>query len=125
MLVWGALPVVTYTSPVLVGPKMESEEYEIESSCRTVISVDLSRHGPHGESADPKPSAASSEEEKLAACILLIGLQIKRLSGAQQRKLNRQKNKKEGTCMERKPRKAPTSGERSEAGSSGGVRRPH
>jgi hypothetical protein len=36
------------------------------------------------------------------------------------------KKKKEGTWMERKPpRKAPTSGDRSELGSSGGVKRPH
>jgi hypothetical protein len=31
-LVQGALPVVTYISPMLVGPYMESEEIETESS---------------------------------------------------------------------------------------------
>jgi hypothetical protein len=56
---------------------MESKEFEIESSQGTVISVDLSWQDPHGESADPKPSAASLEEEKLAAGISLIGLQTK------------------------------------------------
>jgi hypothetical protein len=55
-----------------------------------------------------------------------MGMQTKRHSGAQRRKLNREKKKKEGTWMERKPpRKSHTSGDRSGAGSSGGVKRPH
>ena len=46
---------------------------------------------------EPKPSAASSDEEKLVAGISMIGLQIKRLSGAQQRKLIQERKMKEGT----------------------------
>jgi hypothetical protein len=103
---------------------MESEEFEIESSQGTVTSAYLSWQDPYEDSADPKPSVASLEEEKFVTGVSLIGLQTKRLSGAQQRKLNRQK--KEGTWMERKPpSKDPKSGDRSEAQSSGGVKRPH
>jgi hypothetical protein len=68
----------------------------------------------------PTQNPAASSGEKLAAGVSLIRLQTKRLSGAQWRKLNREKKKKEGTWMERKhPSKAPKSGDRSEAGSSG------
>jgi hypothetical protein len=105
---------------------MESEEFETESSHGTVTSVDLLRQDPTEESAEPKPSVASPEEEKLATGVSAIGLKIKRLSGAQRRKLNREKKKKEGTWMERKPpSKYPKSGARSDAGSIGSVKRPH
>jgi hypothetical protein len=44
----------------------------------------------------------------------------------QWRKLNKEKKIKEGTWMKRiPPSKDPKSGERREAGSSGGVKRPH
>jgi hypothetical protein len=105
---------------------MESEEFETESSQGTVTSVDLLRQDPIEESADPKPTVASSEEEKLATGVSAIGMKTKRLTGAQRRKLNKEKKIKEGTWMKTiPPSKDHKSGERSEAGSSGGVERPH
>jgi len=48
--------------------------------------ADLSPQEPHSEVADAMPSVASSDEERLAAGISTIGLQIKRLSGAQRKR---------------------------------------
>jgi hypothetical protein len=56
----------------------------------------------------------------------MIGLQTKRLSGAQQKRLTRERKMKEGTLTEKKPpRKTPSSQEKGVVGSSGGVQRPH
>jgi len=56
----------------------------------------------------------------------MIGLQTKRLSGAQQKKLTRERKTKEGSWMEKKPpRKTPSSQDKGAVGSSGGVKRPH
>jgi hypothetical protein len=64
--------------------------------------------------------------EKLAAGISKIGLQAKRISGAQRKKLVRERNMKEGTWMVEKPkRKTLPSQDKGRAGSSGGVKRPH
>jgi hypothetical protein len=73
----------------------------------------------------PKSSVASLEEERLAADISTIGLRTKKLSGSQRRKLTRERTRREGTWMERKPTKTPSSSNRSAVGSSGGVKRPH
>jgi hypothetical protein len=73
-----------------------------------------------------KPSNASSDEEKLSAGISTIGLQAKRLSGAQRKKLVRERKMKERTWMVEKPkRNTPPSQDKGTAGSSGGVKRPH
>jgi hypothetical protein len=48
-----------------------------------VSTADLSQHEPHVEVVDLKSSAASSDEERLAASVSTIRLQTKRLSGAQ------------------------------------------
>jgi hypothetical protein len=62
----------------------------------------------------------------LAAGISTIGLQNKRLSGAQRKRLIRQRKMREGTWMEKKPpRKTPSSQDKGTVGSSGGVKRPH
>jgi hypothetical protein len=45
------------------------------------------------EVVDLKSSVASSDEEKLAAGISMIGLQTKRLSGAQRKRLIREKGR--------------------------------
>ena len=91
-----------------------------------VATADLEQQKPHLEAGDSKPSAASSDEERLAAGISTIGLQTKRLSGAQRKKLVREKKMKEGTWTEKKPpRKIPSSQELGVPGSSGGVKRPH
>jgi hypothetical protein len=55
----------------------------------------------------------------------MIGLQARKLSGAQQKKLMRERKMRDGTLTESKPpRKIPSSQDRV-AGSSGGVKRPH
>jgi hypothetical protein len=55
-----------------------------------------------------------------------FGLQAKRLSGAQRKKLVRERKMKEGTWMVGKPkRKTSSSQDQGTAGSSGGVKRPH
>jgi hypothetical protein len=73
------------------------------------------------EVIDSKSSVASSEE-RLAAGISTIGLHTKRLSGAQWRKLTRERRMSKGTWMGRKlPRKTPSS-DRSAVGSSRGVK---
>jgi hypothetical protein len=78
------------------------------------------------EVVDIKSSVASSGEERLAAGISTIGLQTKRLSGAQQKRLTRERKMKEETWAEKKPpRKTPSSQEKGAVESSGGVKRPH
>jgi hypothetical protein len=70
----------------------------------------LLKQEPQKEVLESKPSTASSDEEKLAAGISTIGLQAKRLSGAQRKKLVREREMKEGTWMVEKPkRKTPPS----------------
>jgi len=49
------------------------------------------------------PSVAPSDEERLAAGFSTIGLQTKRLSGAQRNELTRERKMKEGTWKEKKP----------------------
>jgi hypothetical protein len=52
------------------------------------------------EDVDLKSSVVSSDEERLAAGISTIGLQTKRLSGAQRKRLIRERKMREGTWME-------------------------
>jgi hypothetical protein len=76
---------------------------------RQEASADLSQQEPHTEAIE-KTSATSSEEERLAAGVSMIGLQAKRLSGAQRKKLMRERKMKEGTWTAEKPqRKTPPS----------------
>jgi hypothetical protein len=64
--------------------------------------------------------AAYSDEERLAAGILTTGLQTKRPSGAQRKKLIREKKMKEGTwTVEKPPRKISPSQTKETATSSG------
>jgi hypothetical protein len=73
-----------------------------------------------------RSTTASSDEDRLAAGISTVGLQARKLSGAQRKKLMRERKMREGTWMESKPpRKTPMSQYRGAAGSSGGVKRPH
>jgi hypothetical protein len=86
----------------------------------------LLQQKPQKEVLESKPSTASSDEEKLAAGISTNGLQAKRLSGAQKKKLIRERKMKEGTWIKKKKkRKTPPSQDKGTAGSSGGVKRPH
>jgi hypothetical protein len=87
--------------------------------------ADLSKQKSQEEVLESKPSTASSDEEKLAAGIPTIGLQAKRLSGAQRKKLIRERKMKEGIWTVEKPkRKTHPSQEKGTVGSSGGVKRP-
>jgi hypothetical protein len=97
-----------------------------EKKLRQGASADLSQQKPHTEVVETKTSAASSNEERLGAGISTIGLQTKSLSGAQRRKLVRERKMKEGTwTAEKPPKKTPQSQVKGAAGSSGGVKRPH
>jgi hypothetical protein len=62
----------------------------------------------------------------MAAGISMIGLQVKRLSGAQRKKLMKARKMREGNWMERKPpQKTPSPKDKGAEGSSAGVERPH
>jgi hypothetical protein len=61
---------------------MYTSIFEIESKQGAATSADLLQE-PHAEVTDQKLSAAFSDEERLAAGISTIGLQTRRLSGAQ------------------------------------------
>jgi hypothetical protein len=88
--------------------------------------ADLLQRKPQEEVLEPKPSTVSSDEEKFAAGISAIELQAKRLSGAQRKKLIKERKMKKGTWMKEKSnRKNPPSQDKGKAGSSGGVKRPH
>jgi hypothetical protein len=78
------------------------------------------------EVVDLMSSVVSSDEERLAAGISTIGLQTKRLSGAQRKRLIRERKTRDGTWTEKKPpRKTPSSQDKGTVWSSGGVKRPH
>jgi hypothetical protein len=75
---------------------------------------------------DQMSTTASSEEDRLAAGISTIGLQARKLSGAQRKKLMKEKKMREGTWTDSNPpRETPPSQDREVAGSSGGVKKPH
>jgi len=72
-----------------------------ETKQEAATNADLSQQEPHLEVADVMPSVSSTDEERLAAGISTIGLQTKRLSGAQQKRLTRERKMREGTWTER------------------------
>jgi hypothetical protein len=57
---------------------MDKKIFETEQG--VAVTADLSQQEPHVEVVDFKSSAASSDEERLAAGISTIGLETKRLS---------------------------------------------
>jgi hypothetical protein len=61
-----------------------SRNFETKQGAATT--ADLPQQEPHEGVADLKSSVASLDEERLAAGISMIGLQTKRLSGAQRKK---------------------------------------
>jgi hypothetical protein len=87
--------------------------------------ADLLHQKPHVEVTDPKTSAVSSDEERLAAGISTIGLQAKRLSGAQRKKLIKKKKMKEATWTVENPQRKTPSNDKRATGCSVGVKRPH
>jgi hypothetical protein len=101
---------------------MDMKEIELKQGA----TADLLQQKPHVEAADSKTSAVSSDEERLAAGISAIGLQTKRPSGAQRRKLTRERKMKEETwTAERPPGKTASSRVKGTAWGSEGVKRPH
>ena len=102
---------------------MDTKSFEIEQGA--AATADLLQQKPHVEVVDLKSSVASSDEERLAAGISTIGLQTKRLSGAQRKRLTRERKMREGTWTEKKPPRKSPSQDTGVAGSSGGVKRLH
>jgi hypothetical protein len=103
---------------------MDTKQLEPKQGAATT--ADLLQQKPHVEAVDLKSSAASSDEERLAAGISTIGLQTKRLPGAQRTRFIRERKMSEGTwTVEKPPRKTPSSQAKGEVGSSGSVKRPH
>jgi len=103
------------------GTKMDSKEITIIQGA----TASLFQQKSHVEVADSKTSAASSDEDRLDAGISTFGLQTKRLSGAQRKKLIRERKMREWTwAVEKPPRKIPLSQVKGRAGSSGGVKIP-
>jgi len=87
--------------------------------------ADFSQQEPLLEVVQVLPTLASSDEERLAAGISTIGLQTKRLSGAQRKRLIRERKMREGTWTEKNPPgKTPTQ-HTDGAESSGSVKIPH
>ena len=78
------------------GTKMDANEI-FETKQEAATTADLSQQEPHLEVADVMPSVASSDDMRLAAGISTIGLQTKRLSGAQRKRLTRERKTREGT----------------------------
>jgi hypothetical protein len=103
---------------------MDTRNFETKQGAATT--ADLPQQKPHEGVADLKSSVASSDEERLAAGISTIRLQTKRLSGAQRKRLIRERKMRKGTWMEKKPPgKTPSFQDMCVEGSSGGVKRPH
>jgi len=103
---------------------MNMKEMEPKQGASTT--ADLLQQKPHEEVLDLKPSTASSDVKRLAADISTIGLQAKRLSGSQRKKLIGERKMKEGTWTVEKPKRTtPPSQVKGAVGSSGGVKRPH
>jgi hypothetical protein len=89
------------------------------------ILVDLPNQSqPQLEFEEPKSSAASPAEESLGAGILTTGLQKKRLSGAQRKRLTRDRKMKEDTWKDKRPPGKPSSSQTKDmTEGSGGMKR--
>ena len=95
---------------------MESVSTNPEQVAATT--ADLAQEIPHTEVGSPL--AASSDEDRLVAGISTIGLQIRWPTGAQRRKLTRERKMREGTWIEKPERKTLSSQDSGVPGSSGG-----
>jgi hypothetical protein len=103
---------------------MDTNTFEPEQE--VAASADTLQQEPHVEAVDSKSPSGISDEKRLAAGVSTTRLQTKRLSGAQRKRLTRERKMKEGTWKDKKlPRKTPSSQEMCAVGSSGGVKRPH
>ena len=79
------------------GTKKDTNVKELKQGASKI--ADLLQRSSQDEVLEPKPSTASSDEKRLAAGISTIGLQTKKLSGAQKRRLRK---KDEGGNLDRK-----------------------
>ena len=80
---------------------MESISTKPEQVAATI--ADLAQQIPHIEVGNLLD--ASSDKERLVAGISTIGLQTRKPTGAQRRRLTRERKMREGTWIERKPPK--------------------
>jgi hypothetical protein len=80
-----------------------------ETKQGAATTADLSQQELHKEVAELKSSAASSDEERLAADISTIGLQTKRLSGAQWKRLTRERLRGQQVSLHHRGRPRPPS----------------
>jgi hypothetical protein len=103
---------------------MDTSTFEPEQEA--AAPADLLQQEPHVEVVGSKSSVDLSDEERLAADVSMTRLQTKKLSGAQWKRLTRERKMEEGTWMDKKPpRKTPSSQEMGAVRSNGGVKRPH
>ena len=72
---------ITFYFSRIRGIKIDMNNSETKQGA--AVPADLLQQKSHAEVIDLKSSAASSDEERLVAGISTIGLQVKRLSGAQ------------------------------------------
>jgi hypothetical protein len=94
--------VQTFISPILVETKWTRLK---RTHTRSWYNSRLVKAKTSKGGLESKPSTASSDEEKLAGGISTIGPQAKRLSGAQRKKLVRERKMKEGTWVVEKPKR--------------------
>jgi hypothetical protein len=102
---------------------MDTIEIELKQGADTT--ADLTKQKPQEEVLKEKSSTVSSDEGKLVAGISTTGLRTKRISGAQRKKLVKERKMKEGTWIEKPNRNTPPPQDRGTAGNSGGVKRPN
>jgi hypothetical protein len=117
--------VLTFISPILEGPKWKLKFLQLNPNKEQLLLHSCYSKEPHVEDTDLKSSVASSDEERLAADITTTGLQTKRLSGPQRKRLTKERNMSEQTWMQKKPPGKTPSQDKGAIGSSGGVKRPH
>ena len=104
---------------------MDTKVMEPKQGADTTADL-LPQQQPQMKDVEQKLPAAFSDEERLGAGISMIGLQTKRLSGAQRKRLIRERKMREGTWMVEKPSgKTPSSQAKGVVESSGVVKRPH
>ena len=119
------MPVLLLYYSRTCGTKMDTKVMEHKKGADTIADL-LLQQQLQMKDVEQKLSAASSDEERLAAGITTIGLQTKRISGVQRKRLTRERKMREGTWTVRKPPgKTPSSQAKGVVESSGVVKRPH
>jgi hypothetical protein len=101
---------------------LDTNEKELKQGADTT--ADLAKQKPQEEVSKEKSSDVSSDEGKLVARMSTNGLRTKRISGAQRKKLVKERNMKEGTWIEKPNTNTPPPQDRGTAGNSGCMKRP-